>query len=115
MNEPHGAHTVACYAMEEHVCPSCHVASVFQYRRQCGPDTAPLSECLTCELACPDCLSEVRVTEGARGYRARVIHTDSCPWYRRHQAGQVTGPVPCGTVVAHRGPYKKDPEARQPR
>jgi len=67
------------------------------------------------DLACPDCPSEVRVTQGSGQYhawRARVIHAGTCPWYRRYLAGEVRGAVPCGTVVTHRGPYKRDPAKR---
>lgn len=62
------------------------------------------------DLACPDCPAEVRVTEGKAVLRARVIHAATCPWYRRYQAREVVGCIPCGTVVTHRGPYKRDPE-----
>lgn len=61
-------------------------------------------------LACEDCPAEVRLTEGKAVLRARVIHSATCPWYRRYQAREVTGRIPCGTVVTHRGPYKRDPE-----
>jgi hypothetical protein len=57
-------------------------------------------------LACPDCASQVRGFAGTR-WRYRVIHSGSCPWYRRYLAGEVLGPVPCGAVVTHRGPYKR--------
>jgi hypothetical protein len=59
--------------------------------------------------ACQHCASEVRGYAGSP-WRYRVIHSDSCPWYRRHLAGEVGGPVPCGAVVTHRGPYKRRPE-----
>ncbi len=62
-------------------------------------------------LGCEDCPSEVRVTEGRAVLRARVIHAATCPWYRRYQAKEVAGRIPCGTVVTHRGPYKRDPGA----
>jgi hypothetical protein len=58
------------------------------------------------ELACPDCPAEVRVTEGTT-LRARVIHAATCLWYRRYLDHQVVGRIPCGTVVTHRGPYKR--------
>ena len=61
------------------------------------------------DLACPDCPAEVRVTEGAK-IRARVIHSATCPWHRAYQAGGPRGRIPCGVVVTHRGPYKRDPE-----
>jgi hypothetical protein len=64
------------------------------------------------DLACPDCTAEVRITEGVRLFRARVIHDAGCPWYRRYQAREVTGRIPCMTVVTHRGPYARDPETR---
>lgn len=63
------------------------------------------------ELACPDCPAGVRITEGVRLFRARVIHAATCPWWRRYQAGEVCGRIPCSTTVTHRGPYKRDPEA----
>lgn len=63
------------------------------------------------DLACPDCASEVRVTVGVKLVRARVIHAAECPWWQRYQAREVTGRIPCCTVVTHRGPYKRDPEA----
>ena len=62
------------------------------------------------DLACEDCPAEVRVTEGAK-VRARVIHSATCPWYRRHEAREVAGCIPCGVIVTHRGPYKRDPGA----
>jgi len=64
------------------------------------------------DLACPDCPADVRITEGVRLFRARVIHVATCPWWRRYQAREVTGCIPCMTVVTHRGPYVRDPEAR---
>jgi hypothetical protein len=54
-------------------------------------------------LACQDCASEVRVN----GHRIRVIHSAGCPWFRPGR----TGRIPCGIVVTHRGPYKRDPGA----
>lgn len=63
------------------------------------------------DLACPDCPAEVRVTAGVKLFRARVIHTAECPWWQRYQAREVTGRIPCCTVVTHRGPYQRDPEA----
>ena len=62
------------------------------------------------DLACADCPSEVRVTEGKAVLRAGVIHSATCPWWRRYQAREVAGRIPCGVVVTHRGPYKRDPE-----
>jgi hypothetical protein len=59
-------------------------------------------------LACKDCPSEVRGFAGSR-WRYRVIHAETCPWWRNYQAGQVHGAVPCGAVVTHRGPYKRRP------
>ena len=56
------------------------------------------------QLACPDCASEVRGYAGSR-WRYRVIHSATCPWWRRYQAGQARGRIPCGAVVTHRGPY----------
>ena len=64
---------------------------------------------LSADLACPDCMAEIRITEGAK-IRARVIHSATCPWYRAYQAGGPRGRIPCGVVVTHRGPYKRDPE-----
>ena len=111
-------HTIACYGPVEHPCPSCGTP-VRQHRLACGPpDTASPAECLVCELRCPECPSEVRITEGSSGYRARVIHTAQCPWLPRYLAGTLdprtdyTGAIPCGTVVTHRGPYKRDPDRR---
>lgn len=66
---------------------------------------------LSAELACPDCPAEVRVTEGVKLLRARVIHDADCSWYRRYQAREVVGRIPCRTFVTHRGPYERDPEA----
>ena len=63
------------------------------------------------DLACPDCRAEVRVTAGVKLFRARVIHDAECPWWKRYQAREVAGRIPCCTVVTHRGPYKRDPEA----
>lgn len=63
------------------------------------------------DLACPGCPAEVRVTEGVKLFRARVIHAADCPWYRRYLAREVVGRIPCSTFVTHRGPYKRDPEA----
>lgn len=57
-------------------------------------------------LACKDCPSEVRGFAGSR-WRYRVVHEDTCPWWRAYQAGRVRGAVPCGAVVTHRGPYKR--------
>lgn len=111
----HPPHNESCYGREQHPCPKCGQWLVTQVRLQCGtPDTTPPMECVECELACPDCPAEVRITEGARLLRARVIHAATCPWYRRHLARErgYGGRVPCGTVVTHRGPYKRDPEAR---
>jgi len=65
---------------------------------------------LAAELACSDCQAEVRVTEGAKLLRARVIHDADCAWYRRYRAREVVGRIPCRTFVTHRGPYKRDPE-----
>jgi hypothetical protein len=62
-------------------------------------------------LACKDCASEVRGHAGER-WRYRVIHSATCPWWREYQAGRVKGPVPCGAVVTHRGPYKRRAGAR---
>jgi hypothetical protein len=67
---------------------------------------------MSADLACPDCKAEVRITEGVKLFRARVIHDAECPWYRRYQAREVVGCIPCMTVVTHRGPYERDPEAR---
>ena len=66
---------------------------------------------MACSLKCADCPSEVRITEGLKLYRARVVHDAGCPWYRRYQAHEVTGRIPCMTVVTHRGPYVRDLEA----
>ena len=66
---------------------------------------------MAADLACSDCKSEVRVTEGIKLLRARVIHDADCPWYRRYQAREVVGRIPCRTFVTHRGPYVRDPEA----
>lgn len=63
-------------------------------------------------MDCGHCESEVRLTRGSRGYRMRVIHAAGCPWLPEHQAGKDPGRIPCGTVVTHRGPYKRDPERR---
>jgi hypothetical protein len=63
------------------------------------------------DLACPDCKAEVRVTVGVKLFRARVIHDAECLWFQRYQAREVTGRIPCCTVVTHRGPYQHDPEA----
>jgi hypothetical protein len=60
-------------------------------------------------MDCQDCDSEVKVTQGARLTRYRVIHADSCPWFRQYQAGTVTGRIPCGATVTHRGPYTRQP------
>lgn len=106
-----GPHGFGCYAREKHVCPSCCAALVSQPRLQCTQDISPLSECIPCSLACPDCPSEVRITERSE-IRARVIHSATCPWYRRYLAREVTGRIPCGATVTHRGPYKRDPQAR---
>lgn len=77
-----------------------------------NPDTLAehLSE-VQRDVACPDCASEVRVTTGVKLIRARVIHAAECPWWARHQRREVVGCIPCCTVVTHRGPYKRDPEA----
>jgi hypothetical protein len=56
------------------------------------------------ELACGDCAREVRGYAGSR-WRYRVVHSPECPWWRRYQAGQARGRVPCGAVVTHRGRY----------
>jgi hypothetical protein len=61
-------------------------------------------------LACKDCGGEVRGYAGER-WRYRVIHSATCPWWREYQAGRVSGPIPCGAVVTHRGPYERRPEA----
>jgi hypothetical protein len=105
----HPPHAIACYGPEQLPCPGCGTP-VIQSRLQCGLDLNPSAECIACSLRCPDCPAEVRITEGAM-IRARVIHSATCPWYRRHVARErgYTGPVPCGTVVTHRGPYKRDP------
>ena len=66
---------------------------------------------LQTDLACPDCAAEVRITVGVKLFRARVIHAADCPWWQRYQAREVTGRIPCCTVVTHRGPYERDPEA----
>jgi hypothetical protein len=107
----HPPHTFACYGPEQLPCPGCGVP-VIQQRLQCGLDMVPSAECIACSLRCPDCPAEVRVTEGATLFRARVIHSGTCPWYRRFLAKEVAGRVPCATTVTHRGPYKRDPEAR---
>jgi hypothetical protein len=74
------------------------------------------------ELACPDCISEVRGYAGTR-WRYRVIHSATCPWWRAYRAGRTnthvppdrnpavpgTWPIPHGAVVTHRGPYKRRP------
>jgi hypothetical protein len=86
-----------CYGQEQHPCPSCGTP-VRQSRIICGtPDTALLAECRMCELRCRECPSEVRITEGSSGYRARVIHSAACPFLARHRAGRDPGAVPCGT------------------
>lgn len=59
-------------------------------------------------LACKDCASEVRGYAGER-WRYRVIHSATCPGWREYQAGRVSGPIPCGAVVTHRGPYRRRP------
>lgn len=59
------------------------------------------------QMACKDCPSEVRVTCGTRGDNIRVIHQDTCPWWRRFQSGEVRASIPCGCRVTHRGPYKR--------
>jgi hypothetical protein len=59
-------------------------------------------------LACKDCLSEVRGFAGSR-WRYRVIHAETCPWWRAYQAGKVQGAIPCGAMVTHRGPYRRRP------
>ena len=66
-------------------------------------------------MDCRQCASEIRLTEGARGYRIRVIHEARCPWYPRYAAGTLKpgrdylGRILCGATVVHRGPYKHDP------
>ena len=105
-----GKHTADCFSLEEHSCPGCQVA-VSQLRLWCRPDTRPLLKCTRCRLACPDCVSEVRVTEGKTGFRARVVHGFLCPWYGRFLDGEVTGEIPCGMRVVHRGPYARRPKA----
>ncbi len=76
-----------------------------------GADMTAVISQISADVACPDCPAEVRVTEGLKVFRARVIHGAECPWYRRYQAREVTGRIPCMTVVTHRGPYVRDPEA----
>lgn len=71
----------------------------------------PTADQIRADLACPDCPAEIRVTEGAKVFRARVIHDAECPWWKRYQAREVTGRIPCRTFVTHRGPYKRDPDA----
>lgn len=64
---------------------------------------------VTADLECPDCPAEVKVTFGARVY-ARVIHSATCPWLPRHDAGErgFAGAIPCGvSKVTHRGPYAR--------
>jgi hypothetical protein len=68
---------------------------------------------LAAELACSDCKAEVRVREGVKLLRARVIHDADCSWYRRYQAREVAGRIPRRTFVTHRGPSERDPEAAQ--
>src|ERR1700683_2354775 len=110
--EGRGHHTLACYGPEAHPCPKCGRRLVPPQRLQCGAgDSAPLAECLACSLACPDCPAEVRITEGIKLIRARVIHIADCSWYRRYRAREVTGPIPCMNVVTPRGPYERDPDA----
>jgi hypothetical protein len=60
------------------------------------------------DLACPGCPAEIRLTEGARLLRARVIHQATCAWFRQYQIDRIPRCVPCGTVVTHRGPYQRD-------
>ena len=76
---------------------------------RCTP-TASADRPIREDLACQDCPAEVRVTAGKTVLRARVIHSATCPWWKRYQVGEVVGRIPCGTVVTHRGPYKRDPE-----
>lgn len=106
----HVQHVQECYAFEALPCPQCS-APVRQLRLQCCADQAQPTQCDRCSLACPDCPAEVRITEGLKLARARVIHAADCSWYRRYQAREVTGCIPCRTFVTHRGPYKRDPEA----
>ena len=69
--------------------------------------TAELYENLAGSMECPDCPAEVKITNGARNVtRIRVIHVATCPWYARFLRKEVTGRVPCGSTVTHRGPYK---------
>lgn len=70
-------------------------------------DETGTSGWLSADLACPDCPAEIRVTEGVKVFRARVIHSATCPWYARYQAKEVVGCIPCGVTVTHRGPYKR--------
>lgn len=62
-------------------------------------------------MDCEHCTSEIRLTEGTRGHRIRVIHEAACPWLAKHLAGVpgFYGGVPCGATVTHRGPYRRDP------
>lgn len=99
-------HSADCYAPGQLPCPRCGIP-VTQTRLRCTPDQAAAAECTACSLKCADCDSEVIVS----GHRARVVHAAECPWWQRYQRREVVGRIPCGTVVTHRGPYKRDPEA----
>lgn len=105
----HPPHNESCYGLERIPCPGCQ-DPVTQARLQCAPDRSQPAECIACSLRCPDCPAEVRITEYTT-IRARVIHAATCPWFRRYLAKEVRGRVPCGTVVTHRGPYKRDADA----
>jgi hypothetical protein len=99
-----GHHTMACYGPETHPCPGCGTP-VTQSCLQCGTqDPLPPLRCVRCVLACDTCPAEVRLNDTRT--LARVVHSAECPWWRRYQAGEVRGTVPCGVRVTHRGPYK---------
>jgi hypothetical protein len=102
-----GPHTMDCiYDRGCHPCPDCG-AMVPHIRLACQP-FGPPSRCERCSLACSDCASEVRTSNGRR---YRVIHSATCPWLAEHLATGRPGRIPCGTTVTHRGPYKRRPAA----
>lgn len=101
-------HVASCSGYESHPCPKC--GEMRQWRRlTCGSEPpAPPGECLYCQLECPDCPAEIRITTPPSGARAMIAHLRTCPWWRRlRETGtRIRILVPCGTRVMHRGPYQ---------
>ena len=98
-------HVRECFSRTELPCPCCG-EPVPQLRLICAHDPAAAQECDACHLLCKDCPSEVRA---GLPNRWRVIHAATCPWLRRYLAREVTGTIPCGSTVTHRGPYVRRP------